>query len=89
MNLPTGTQVGFMADELKSLFPSLVKKEKIDLNATPDSDSAPKIMEYEAVNYIGMTPILIKAIQEQQKMIEEQNKRIAELEKLLLNKTKE
>jgi hypothetical protein len=38
-----------------------------------------------SVNYSGMVPVLLEAIKQQQKQIEIQNKRIAELERKIKN----
>ncbi len=63
MNLPKGKQTGFIAQELETVFPELVKK------ATDKSDRA-EPFEFKAVNYTGMIPVLTAAIQEQQRKIE-------------------
>jgi hypothetical protein len=39
--------------------------------------------KYSSVNYQGLIPILTKGIKEQQLIIENQNKRIEELERLI------
>jgi len=63
---------GFIAQELKKVLPILVNEGK-----GPD-----KLL---SVNYISIIPILTKAIQEQQKTIEGQQKQIDEL-KILVEK---
>ena len=40
-------------------------------------------VEFEAVNYTAMIPVLIAAMQEQQAMIEAQQKKIEELEAVI------
>ena len=74
MNLPEGNQTGFIAEEMEQLFPELVTKA-----IQPEADEAlvkkgleiphDKI-EFKAVNYTGLVPHLVKAIQEQQTEIE-------------------
>lgn len=54
---------GFIAQEVEKVFPGLVN--------TPGNDGI------KAVNYIGMIPHMVKAMQEQQDMIEEQAQQIA------------
>jgi hypothetical protein len=86
MNLPEGPQVGFMADNMKEVFPSLVKKTEFDFNQLDDNmmpidNAEPNIFEFNAVNYAGMVPVLAKAIQEQQVLIEEQQAQIDQLKK--------
>lgn len=59
---------GFLAQQLESIFPDLVYK-----------DSA----GYLSVDYIGMIPVLVKALNEQGKLIDVQNEKIKELESRL------
>ncbi len=55
-NRDRGIQVGVLAQEIKSIYPELVKEnEKGELS----------------VNYIGLIPVLIESIKEQQKQIDE------------------
>jgi hypothetical protein len=49
-----GTQFGFIAQDLENVFPEVVKTESNG---------------YKAVNYNGMIPVLVEAIKEQQKII--------------------
>jgi hypothetical protein len=60
------TQLGLIAQEAKEVVPELVR--------TGDNGML-------GLNYAGLTPVLIKAIQEQQKTIERQDARIASLER--------
>jgi hypothetical protein len=74
MNLPTGTQTGFTAQNIESVFPELVK-------INPAKKEQPS--EFKAINYTGLIPILTEAIQEQQKGLEAKDARIDDLEKQL------
>ncbi|MFZ4583019.1 MAG: tail fiber domain-containing protein, partial [Paludibacter sp.] len=56
---------GFLAQDLETIFPDLVYK-----------DSA----GYLSVDYIGMIPVIVKALNEQSKLIDTQNEKINELE---------
>ena len=47
----------------------------------PVDNAEPNIFEFNAVNYVGMVPVLAKAIQEQQQLIETQQAQIDELKK--------
>lgn len=84
MELPEGTQFGLIADEVKTVFPSMVRQVVQPAMYENDDTRSGKILSdevsFEAVNYTAMIPVLIAAMQEQQAMIEAQQKRIAELE---------
>jgi hypothetical protein len=74
LNLPTNKQNGFIAQNLESVFPELVR-----LN--PAKKEQPTA--FKAVNYMGMIPVLTEAIQEQQKQLEAKDARIDSLQKQL------
>ncbi|XOV66645.1 MAG: tail fiber domain-containing protein [Fluviicola sp.] len=80
MNLPEGTQMGFIAQELEEVFPELVKETV----QPPKVDEDGKIIEegitFKTVNYVGLIPALTATIQEQQKTIEELKARLDMLE---------
>jgi hypothetical protein len=63
------TNIGVIAQELKEVFPELVKY-------APEQDTY-------TVDYMSMAPIAIKAIQEQQTMIEDLQKQVTELQSKL------
>jgi hypothetical protein len=71
LNLPADRQNGFTAQNLESVFPELVR-----LN--PAKKEQP--VEFKAVNYTGLIPVLTEAIQEQQKIIDQLKERIEILE---------
>jgi hypothetical protein len=99
LNLASEKQYGFLAQDLETLFPDLVHNNKVPnkktLNENGTFDVVEGGAEYKSVNQIGMIPILTRAMQEQQELInnqqlliEKQNqliegldKRIIELEK--------
>ncbi len=59
LNLPQQKQYGFLAQNLQKIFPDLVQ-------TVVDKSKGENILsEYKAVNYIGMIPILTKALQEE------------------------
>ncbi|MNE32201.1 hypothetical protein D3C80_1258000 [compost metagenome] len=83
MNLPKGNQIGLIAQELETVFPELVGEvpglDQFDENGKVSG----KLPSLKAVNYEGLIPVLIAAVQEQQKQIDEQNATIAELKNRL------
>jgi hypothetical protein len=67
---PTQKQIGVIAQELEEVFPALVEESKL-----PDQSDTIKTVKYSV-----FVPILIKAMQEQQSMIEQLTTRINALE---------
>jgi Chaperone of endosialidase len=61
MNLPAGNQFGFISQNMERIFPELVR-----LNPAKGEEQP---VEFKAVNYVGMIPILTEAMQEQQNII--------------------
>lgn len=97
MNLAQGEQIGFLAQELEQVLPSLVESVNMPSNNVASLDKAieplkpgekPKpntpanmpTEEIKAVNYIGVIPVLVEAIKEQQVLIERQQAQIQALE---------
>ena len=86
MQLPEGNQYGLIADEVKQVFPSMVKQAiqpaQYEIHEGRDTETmVADEVSFEAVNYTAMIPVLIAAMQEQQAMIEAQQMKIAELER--------
>ncbi|MCG3166742.1 MAG: hypothetical protein POELPBGB_02523 [Bacteroidia bacterium] len=74
MNLPQGNQVGIMADELQQIMPNLVLKSGFEdteayFKGEVSKENIPSV-EFNAVNYTGLVPVMIKGMQEQQQIIE-------------------
>jgi len=83
MDLPKGRQVGIMAQNIEHTFPQLTKETEFDLNEDPENEDPERksnILKFKAVNYTGMIPITVKAIQEQQDIINGQKEKIQSLE---------
>lgn len=78
MNLPEGEQFGFLAQDLEEVFPNLVHKQKHIENPTEKKEDI-ITKEYNSVDYMSLIPVLTKALQEQQVMIEELKKEVEEL----------
>lgn len=83
--LPRERQFGFLAQDLEEVLPELVKDVDVVTSPEPgvegeevDLKSAGTI---KTVNYTGLIPVLVQGIQEQQATIEEQSKMILEQQK--------
>lgn len=73
LNLPKEKQFGLIAQEVASVIPEIVKEESVPVkpgNPGPRGEHIYESEKYQGVNYIAMIPILVQAIQEQQKQIE-------------------
>lgn len=85
LSLPTEKQYGFLAQELETVLPDLVKTVETIGNKEVEIDGEKlnepvTTGEIKTVNYMAMIPVLVQGMQEQQVLIEAQAKRIEELE---------
>ena len=81
--LPEGKQIGLIAQELEEILPALVSDNVHSYDKNEGVEGAEKdvdIIEYKGINYIGLIPVLIEAMQEQQQQIENQLQLIEELQ---------
>ncbi|MCK5051230.1 MAG: tail fiber domain-containing protein [Candidatus Cloacimonetes bacterium] len=79
--LPEGEQIGLIAQELEEIIPELVEDIVHAYDKNEGVEGAEKDMEkleYKGINYIGLIPVLIEAIKEQQEQIEELQQQIKE-----------
>ncbi len=85
MHLPEGVHYGLLADEVQQVMPGAVKKAVQPTEYTNhDEKNGKKLsdeVEFNAVNYTEMIPILIAAVKEQNQIIEELKKEIELLKK--------
>ncbi len=96
MNLPEGNQIGLLAQDLERVFPELIGEVETDRKLferhdgaehQPHSPADRDEFKFKAVNYVGLIPVLIAGIQEQQAEMDVQraemdakDSKIAELE---------
>ncbi len=87
MHLPEGLQYGLIADEVQQVVPGAVKKVVQPAEyENHDEKKGKKLsdeVEFNAVNYTELIPVLIGAVKEQQVIINNQQKQIDELKKLV------
>jgi hypothetical protein len=76
MQLPDVRQHGFIAQELQKVFPEAVKDVQ---QPVFENDKIVRTEEFSAINYQALIPVLFKAIQEQQVMIEDLKKQLNEI----------
>lgn len=83
MNLPEGVQYGFVAQDIETLLPNLVRRAFQPYEESKVEKFSKQGMEFKALNYVGLIPIIVSAIQGQQKTIQQQEERIQSLEERL------
>jgi hypothetical protein len=67
-HLADGPQFGVLAQDLATVYPELVSEGPV-FSGNP-ADASTTATKYKSVNYTGLIPILIKAVQEQQAEID-------------------
>ena len=80
---PRNQQSGFMAQDFETIFPNLVKDDVLHIPAKPEEKQSEPDRNIKTINYIGMIPLLTKAIQEQQSLIEAQQEEMNQIKKQL------
>ena len=78
LNLPKEQQFGLIAQEVKEVFPNIVREYK-----THDEDGKERSETVHSINYTSLIPVLIKGMQEQQNTIAALQEKIAKLENAL------
>lgn len=81
IGLPEGTQMGFVAQELQTVFPELVQQQIKPEEKNKKGEVVAAEVKYLGVNYTGLIPVTISAIQEQQQTIQTLKTENAELKK--------
>ncbi len=78
-----GTKLGLIAQELQPIVSEIVKSD--ELVGDENGNKVKKAREHLGVDYTALIPVLIKGMQEQQVLIEEQQARIDQLEAQMSN----
>jgi hypothetical protein len=83
MHLPEGLHYGLIADEVQKVMPEAVKKAvqpaQYEYHDQRNGKKISEEIEFNAVNYTEIIPILIGGMKEQQVLIEKQQQQINEL----------
>lgn len=82
MHLPKGNQLGLIAQELEEVFPELIT-EVAELKAKPEGSEGITSAAFKGVQYLPLIPVLISAMQEQQKLIKDQQLQLSEQKQLI------
>jgi hypothetical protein len=79
MQLPEEKQLGLIAQEVEEVFPEVVTDNVHPGVTDADGKAIHMPVEYKGIDYTILVPVLIKAMQEQQAIIDNQNSGIKEL----------
>ena len=87
MGLSRGLEYGFIAQEVESVIPEITRHKNFDTGACaemkPGALHSNNTEEFVVMDYTRIIPILTKAVQEQQTLIDSQEKEIEEMRKEL------
>jgi Chaperone of endosialidase len=78
-SLPEGIHHGFIAQEMEEVLPELVSDVTMPVNTDPDKMGTSETVQYKAINYIELIPMLTSALQELNAKVEAQAGEIARL----------
>ncbi len=85
LNLPSGNQCGFLAEDVEKVLPQLVK----EFTTPPLKDEAGNIINpeltYKAVNYTGLIPYLVQIVKEQKQQLTALTSQVAEMQSQINN----
>ena len=79
LNLSEGEQIGLIAQEVETVLPQLVTPTAAPVRLTKDERAArvkKEPVKYKSLDYTGLIPVLVAAVQEQQAMLLEQKTEI-------------
>jgi hypothetical protein len=76
LKLPSGSQYGFRASEVKTEFPAMVAETGRVYDAGKNSS---KVAKYEEVQTESLIPVLVAAIKEQQAQIDQLKRELSQL----------
>ncbi len=83
MNLAEGKHFGFIAQEVKNVFPELVSNQSFPPQYNDKQEKIAEAIDYLGMNYTELIPVIIEGMQEQQQTIQQQNELIEKLSKRL------
>ncbi|NQX99012.1 MAG: tail fiber domain-containing protein, partial [Flavobacteriales bacterium] len=87
MGLNTEMEYGFLAQEVKEILPEIVREKNLPTNSNREVKAHEaqnlKLEKFMVMDYTRIIPILTKAIQEQQALIEKQNQKLEELGRIV------
>ncbi len=70
LNLPSGNQYGLLSTDVEAVLPNLVAEQTIPASYDSLGNVVDPAYTFKSVNYIGLIPILLKQIQDQQRALD-------------------
>jgi hypothetical protein len=64
MNLPSGNQYGLIAEDVEKVMPELVREMSVPARLDKNGKELSAAQTFKGVNYVGMIPVLISALQQ-------------------------
>ncbi len=64
MNLPSGNQYGLIAEDVEKVMPELVRDMSVPAKLDKNGKVITAAQSFKGVNYVGMIPVLIAALQQ-------------------------
>ena len=64
MNLPSGNQYGLIAEDVEKVMPELVREMSVPAKTDKQGNITTPSQTFKGVNYVGMIPVLISALQQ-------------------------
>ncbi|MBP8823137.1 MAG: tail fiber domain-containing protein [Flavobacteriales bacterium] len=77
LNLPTGPQVGLIAQDMEAVLPELVRDVHRPAEVDSLGNEVVAAMDFKAVKYDALIPLLVSAVQEQQATIAHMQQQLA------------
>jgi hypothetical protein len=85
MHLPPGDRYGLIAEDVEKVLPNLVKQTKFETGSDSSAmHGAPSAtINFKAINYTELIPVLVKGMQEQQSVINQLQQQVNELQQMV------
>lgn len=80
LNAPANRHIGLIAENVAQTFPELVKSVAMPPKVDRKGNVIQEAYEFDAVNYIGLIPVLVSAVNQQQEVIKAKDIAIEELQ---------
>ncbi len=70
LHLSSGTQFGFIAQDVEKIFPELVSTTAVPAPESADGNSTAAPITFKGLNYVGIIPVVAQAVKEQSEIVD-------------------